>query len=375
MKPTANKGFVLEELLRAYFLRSGFYVIRGVPLKIAEEDLTDVDLWLYERPTGTSRRVQICDIKYKQRPKAIERLFWTSGLSKALNVNGAYVATTDKRQSLRKVAEKLDLQIIDGEDIQRIQASNNIIFTERLDDEQFVIELRSVDQSMKSKTLQDVRIDILSSLSEGFGAPSAVRALHTFCDLAEAVVNYHPNSINAKVTARLVYLSASIVCQSLDYVSVGAAFRSIEEKRSLILEAIRYGALSSESGKQALKLAIGLITKYAPFGKAAASVVENGLRADLNKIPAEIVADQAIQLLKSDALFDTGKDLEMMSYLIDIPSFDNLSLNTKSMLGALLDYAGVDREKFANSWKTSPENLKTLLMQKTEAIGQSSLGL
>jgi hypothetical protein len=88
------KGAVLEEVLRAYFLRAGFFVVRGVPFRFADEDLTDVDLWLYERPTGASRRVQICDVKYKQRPKAVERIFWTSGLAGALEVDGAYVATT-----------------------------------------------------------------------------------------------------------------------------------------------------------------------------------------------------------------------------------------------------------------------------------------
>ena len=122
------KGAVLEEVLRAYFLRAGFFVIRGVPFRFADEDLTDVDLWLYERPTGTSRRVQICDIKYKQRPKAVERIFWTSGLAAALDVDGAYVATTDKRKSLRSVADKLDLQLIDGTDIQRIQNSQAVLY-------------------------------------------------------------------------------------------------------------------------------------------------------------------------------------------------------------------------------------------------------
>ena len=102
-----QKGIVLEELLRAYFLRAGFFVIRGVPISFEGDDLTDVDLWLYERPTGTTRRVQIVDIKYKQRPKAVERLLWTRGLVDALDVDGAYVATTDKRKNLRKVAKKL----------------------------------------------------------------------------------------------------------------------------------------------------------------------------------------------------------------------------------------------------------------------------
>ena len=67
-----SRGVALEELLRSYFLRAGFFVMRGVPFRLNDENLTDIDLWLYERPTGTGRRIQICDIKYKQQPKAVE---------------------------------------------------------------------------------------------------------------------------------------------------------------------------------------------------------------------------------------------------------------------------------------------------------------
>ena len=352
-KANVPKGAVLEEVLRAYFLRAGFFVIRGVPFRFADEDLTDVDLWLYERPTGTARRVQICDIKYKQRPKAVERIFWTSGLADALDVDGAYVATTDKRKSLRSVAEKLDLQIIDGTDIQRIQKSQTIPYAERIDDEQLIQELKDVDKDFRNKKLQEARIDILSALSEGFGAPSAVRALEEFSRLAASAVSCHPDSKAARAAGRLAYLAAAIVCESLDYVSVDAAFRTKDERRELILNAVRLGALSSEDGQQTLKLAIALVEKYAPGAKGTASAVEAALKRDLDQVPAEIVADQAVRLLNSDQLFVTGRELEMASYNVSLPPFDSLDVPTKSMLGALLDYAGADRERFAKAWKSA----------------------
>jgi hypothetical protein len=130
-------------------------------------------------------------------------------------------------------------------------------------------------------------------------------------------------------------------------VSVDAAFRSFDERRELVLNAVRYGALS----EHALKLALALIERYAPAGKSTASAVENGLRKDLERIPAEIVADQAIKLLKADQLFLTGRELEMASYNVALPPFDKLSVPAKSMLGALLDYAGIDRERFAQAWR------------------------
>ncbi|RXT52366.1 hypothetical protein B6S44_16385 [Bosea sp. Tri-44] len=351
--PVLPKGFALEEILRAYFLRAGFFVVRGVPLRVADEDLTDVDLWLYERPTGTSRRVQICDIKYKQKPKAVERIFWTSGLAETLGVDGAYVATTDSRPSLRSIASKLDLQLIDGTDIRRIQSSTTILYPERMADEQLIAELQEVDKEFRNKDFQNARIDILSSLSEGFGAPSAVRALEAFSRLASAVVGYHPNSKPARAAGRLAYLAAALACESLDYVSVSAAFRSMDERRKLILDAVRLGALSSERGQYSLKLAIALIEKYAPGGKGAARGMETALTKDLERIPAEIIADQAVKLLKADQLFLTGRELEMACYAAALPTFDGLSVSTKSMLGALLDYANVDRKRFADAWKPS----------------------
>ena len=42
-----NKGVSLEEVLRSYFLRAGFFVVRGVPFRLKGEDLSDIDLWLY----------------------------------------------------------------------------------------------------------------------------------------------------------------------------------------------------------------------------------------------------------------------------------------------------------------------------------------
>lgn len=348
---TGNKGMVLEETLRAYFLRAGFFVMRGVPFRFGEEDLTDVDLWLYERPSGTARRVQICDIKYKQRPKAVERLFWTRGLAEALNVDGAYVATTDRRKSLRQVADKLNLQLIDGADIQRILGSQSVMFDDRIGDERLIQELQNVDREFKTKDLQDSRLDILSALSDGFGASSVVRALEGFSRLARAAITYHPGSKAAQAAGRLAYLAAAITCESLDYVSVVGAFRSNEERRELILNAVRLGALSSEKGQQTLRLALGLVEKYAPGGKGTAAAVEAGLRKDLERLPAEIVADQAVRLLKGDQLFQVGRDLEFACYSVSLPPFDQLNVAVKSMLGALLDYASVDRARFASAWQ------------------------
>lgn len=136
--------------------------------------------------------------------------------------------------------------------------------------------------------------------------------------------------------------------------SVDAAFRPLDERRDLILQAVRYGALASDEGQRSLRLALALIEKYSPAGKSSALAVEQGLKNDLESIPAEIIADQVMKLLKNDQLFLVGRELEMESYHRDLPSFDHLSNTSKAMLGSLLDYSGIDRRRFAIAWTSTP---------------------
>jgi hypothetical protein len=349
---SGDKGLVLEELLRAYFLRAGFFVVRGVPVMYGGEDLTDIDLYLYERPTGAARRIQIVDIKYKKSPKAVERVFWTRGLIEVLGVDGAYVATTDKRGLIRKIADKVDIAVLDGTDLERIRESPHVLYPERITDEDLVSQLQVVDKGRKDRALTEARKEILCTLSEGLGLSSLVPSLGCFSRLATLATTAYPNSAGAVASGRLAYLSGALACAALDHISVGAAFRSAEEKKELLLNAIRFGAADSGTGMQNLRLAMALIEEYAPGGANVARQVQTKLMAELNAIPAEIVADQAGRLLKENSLFGVARELEASSYRSECPSFDDLGLQEKGMIGAFLDYAGVRRDAFASAWSS-----------------------
>src|SRR5271166_3979663 len=103
-----GKGLDFEEALRAYFWQAGYFVIRGVPYLAAGEFVTDIDLWLYERPAALTRRRLIVDAKNRRSPKVSERIIWSKGLQAALGVDGAIVATTDKRPSARRLSKALN---------------------------------------------------------------------------------------------------------------------------------------------------------------------------------------------------------------------------------------------------------------------------
>ena len=99
------KGPRMEELLRSYFLKAGYYVVRGVPFIYEGFDVTDIDLWLYSRTSSVSREITLVDAKNKKTPQAIERIFWVQGLRIATKATNAVVATTEKRQEVKETLQ------------------------------------------------------------------------------------------------------------------------------------------------------------------------------------------------------------------------------------------------------------------------------
>ena|SRR5262249_30509384 len=79
-----GKGFDLEEALKAYFWRAGYFVVRAVPFRLNGDDVTDIDLWVYERPAALTRRRLIVDAKNRRSSRVSERIISASGLRVAL---------------------------------------------------------------------------------------------------------------------------------------------------------------------------------------------------------------------------------------------------------------------------------------------------
>ena len=353
---TSQKGAVLEEILRDYFLRAGYFVVRGVPYRVDENDLTDIDLWLYERPSGSARRRQIVDAKAKSRPKAVERLLWTKGLAEALDVDGAYVATTDYRPTIRKIAKKIGVLVFDGEDLRRIRASDKVRFSEHLTDDELRQMIRSVDENRNSKDFQETLSDVKSSVIDNFGPGTVVRSLEAVEYYASQATSAYPNSTVANLAGRLTYLSGAFVAVGLDAVSVDAAFRPLEERRRILINTIRYGNTDIETGLKELRLALGLVRQYADNGSVVARAIDEKTSKKYNDIPAEIIADEAVRMKINETLFSIAKKLERISYLRICPNYDQLDTSVKSFLGTLLDFSGIDRKTFAMAWNRESIN-------------------
>ncbi|MFL5295818.1 MAG: hypothetical protein ACJ798_05490 [Phenylobacterium sp.] len=344
------KGLDLEEALRAYFYQAGYYVARGVPYRLEGEDITDVDLWLYERPAATTRRRMIIDVKNKRSPKATERLIWVKGLQAALAVDGAIVATTDRRESTRRFARSLGVTLLDGDAVARLTNSDQLREPGQFTAEEFDDNVKRIDGSRRSSDWRDELFESRSALLHEFGVQSANRNLTAAGYFASQAVGAQPDSRQSEMACRLSFLAASMAAISLDFVLAGQAFRPHEEVRSAIVAAIRFGQSEAVSSLTTVRAAIGLARAYADNGGAVARQIEQGFLTAAEDIQAELIADFVSRTSTADTLFTVARELQSTAFSVQMAGFDKLSTEAKGYIGVLLDFSKVSRARFAQAW-------------------------
>jgi len=348
-KVSGAKGLRTEELVRAYFLRAGFFVMRGIKLRHDGVELTDIDMWVYERSAMLARRRTIIDIKDKRTPQAAERLFFVKGVASVISVEGAGVATTDSRPMLRELARKHGVLWIGGADLQRLKDSDALSGLNRMTEEEFNGEIADIDNARNGRVFRDKMDEVKSAVADRFGPSCANTALEGFQLFAREVVNAHPASAAARGAGRLTYLAAAIAAAAFDFASADTALRPLAERVRHMTDTIRFGA-NTEGALANLRWTEAAIREYLPNGAGLAQVVHEKFTAELNAVPAEGLAEIVIRLSNSEKLFSIAKSLEKAAYASHLVSFDHLDADTKGFLGALLDFVDISRPKFAEGW-------------------------
>ena len=124
----------MEEKLRQYFLKNGYYVVRSIKYKHNTYDITDIDLLLYRKISSLSRERINVDIKNKKSPKAFERILWTKGLQSLLGFDRCVVATSDKNDQVRDFGNRHEVIVFDGHFLLKLNYNSE----DRLSEEEFI---------------------------------------------------------------------------------------------------------------------------------------------------------------------------------------------------------------------------------------------
>lgn len=339
-KPTSlGKGYLAEEMLRAYFSRAGYFVVRGVPFCYEGFDVTDIDLWLYSRSSSVSREIAIVDAKNKKTPQAIERIFWIKGLQKAVGASKAIVATTDRRPEVKEFGKELDVVVLDGSFLSRLGTPDGHN-PGRLSDEEFFqgiadYSLGKLDGDWKGR----VRI-CKGLLSKGLTFDNCNAWLgHAKFFALHSIENQRQKEL----ALRCLYLICSFVAISIDYILEELAFVEQADRSVMLEEGFTFGSRGRSGLKKVLEIALGLVEQHADDGAVTARQVRSSVDKQLASLQVDILAEYFSRPGVGRGLFSVAKEFEQLSMQRSFATHSTASAELKSMLYCLMDHWSLDR--------------------------------
>lgn len=338
------KGYKMEELLRNYFLKSGYYVVRGVPFVYEGFDVTDIDLWLYSRTSSVSREITIVDAKNKKTPQAIERIFWVQGLQIAVKATNAIVATTDRRPEVKDFGRDLGIVVLDGHFLQKLYSSDAGLEL-RLTDEEFGNKindytLNKLDGDWKG------RIKLCKSLlSSNLSFDSCNEWMIHARFFAEQSITKENQK---ELALRCCYLICSYIAIAIDFCMKEISFQEPSERSKTIKEGFTYGSRGNLGIKKMLSLAMGLVEENTKDGALIARQVRANVENQLAQLNTVVLGEYFSKTEVSKNLFLVAKEFEQLAMNKDFKHHSAASIELRSMLFCLVDYWRFDRSLFTD---------------------------
>ncbi len=341
------KGPRMEELLRSYFLKAGYYVVRGVPFIYEGFDVTDIDLWLYSRTSSVSREITLVDAKNKKTPQAIERIFWVQGLRVATKATNAVVATTEKRQEVKDFGRELGVLVLDGTFLGKLDKTDDPNAL-RLSEEEFFSKINEYSLNKLDGDWRGRMVLSKSLLAKSLSFDSCNEWLSQGKFFAEQSITKN----NQRETAlRCLYMVCSFVAVAVDYCMKELSFHEQFERSTLIKDGFTYGSKGSAGLKKILNVAMGLIEQHANDGMVISRQVRSSIDRQLADLNTAILGEFFSKNEVARTLFSVAKEFEQMAMSRDFSSDASATPELRSMLYCLLDYWEVDRVMFSAALK------------------------
>lgn len=338
----AAKGARVEEILRRYFLEQGYFVVRGLKCRYGGADVTDVDLWLYQRPSALVRERVVVDAKGGVRPKAMERILWAVGVRNLVGADRCIVATTDQRREVKDFGAKGDVLVLDGRVLSRL--ANRYSGAEgRLTEEEFALEVfprgdarllgdwRARLDSSKGRLLEDVGFDACNAwlLDARYFLEAARRGM--------------PRAASA---LRLAYLSIAFFLIGLDWVTRRTAFEEKDARAADLEAGLRFGTKGREGFDRLLGTVEALLARFYPEMSGRGAALRNRAMEELRDLPAGGLAQFLAKGEIYSKLFVIARAFESSAFGSSLNGPAELDVPVQAVFGAVLDFCGVPREGF-----------------------------
>lgn len=346
MRKKTNKGQKMEETLRIYFLKSGYYVARGIPFNYKDIEITDIDLWLYNRTSSVSREISIVDVKNKKSSRALERIFWVKGLQQAVNATNALVATTDKRQNVKQFGKELDVFVLDGNFLNKIK-KYEVQLEERITSEDFYTllddySLGKMDGNWKGRIRESE-----SLLALGLNFDNVNKLIENARFFVDQVLT---KSSQKEIALRSFYKICSYIAINIDYLQRDLSFlEDINARKEALAEGFRYGSKGEENIKQIIDMSLSFVEQYSDNGKVTANQARYNINKELENIQTNILAEYFVNYEVLQCLFKSAILFEELSMNKDFKDHQDSPIEVKGFISVLLDFYSIDRVDFSDA--------------------------
>ncbi|MBL7647748.1 MAG: hypothetical protein JNK74_16315 [Candidatus Hydrogenedentes bacterium] len=332
------KGARAEEAIRNVFLHAGYYVVRALPYKFKDRDVTDIDLWLYGKSGLFRERVNV-DIKNKKTPQAIERFFWALGVMHVLRLDRCIVVTTESNPAVVEFGRRSNVAVIDGQYLHDAQAMPD---ASRLSEEQLFSALQPIGAEELGKEL----------LGRYHSAKARLLTHMTFdgCNLHivdirkcfEELIAY-PGVQDA--IRRVLYATLSYLAVTVDFLAVKMEFTDFERRQHTIETGFRYGTAGRNRLDEFGKVLDLCKRPDRPEDSNVISQIVKSLKVEAGNLRADIIAEFMTKQLAGYGLFKLAVQLESQAFAISCSPIVELPTELKSFVLVLADFFGIERTK------------------------------
>ncbi|GGP78947.1 hypothetical protein [Shewanella ulleungensis] len=335
-----KKGEKAEERLRSYFLNLGYFVVRSVNASFQGFEVTDVDLFLYSRTSPISRERTNVDVKMKQRPQALERIFWTKGLQDVLGLEKCIVATTDKRSHVGDFGAKNSVLVLDGNFMQKLDSAERFS-TNRLDEEEFTSLLANATLGELGcdwkKEFEKVKANLITKLD--------FEGLNELLNRIKYFMNECCSGNGSEACYRALYSSISYFLITLDYSLKDVSYKEHRERVLIISDGIRFGEKGKIKSEEIVAMSSALMASFMNRDDYDVNAIKNEVYAQFMAIPADDLAEYLGSTKIMQRLLPMAIEFEGLAYNREFCSPIYASTEIQSIIGLLCDFNSLDRKQ------------------------------
>ena len=338
-----QKGPNFEEIVRAFFDWQGSFALRGISYRYENEQVTDIDVWLYSRQSASARIRTIVDVKNKRSPKAFERILWVRGMQQALGCDRAVVATTELNAKISKFAHQQKVALLTKEFLNRLQ--NRLDTTNRLTLEQFLGNIQRYKEHKQDGDWLRRISDAKSALISLQGYPAFNKAIAEFSFFAERVET-RPH--HREQALRGAYLTAALACIALDSALERVVYDDQASRYRAIADGVTYGDAGDASVQRSIDTVLEVIAEGMENGRVISRQAQDALNKMFENVRADIIAEHFTKERNASVLVPVAKELDDRAHRMNPIEIQTLSPEAKSILGLYADFVQAKRGVLLN---------------------------